>query len=298
MENKTAVFTGVSWGTTRIWDKLRAYANNVALSHSVFALPFAGIALFLAADGHPAVSDLLWILVAMVSGRSIALALNNLIDLKYDKIHPRFKQRPMVTGEVGRRDAVVFIAACVAVFLWSTAQLQPVCLWLSPIVLVFFGLYPYMKRFTCGCHLFLGATIALAPLASWIAVRGTVNLPVFVLAAAVAAWIAGFDIVYGCLDVNFDRENGLHSIPQRFGVTMALKLASLLHIICIVCFALFGLLAGLGAAYYAGVAAAAVVLCYQHAVVQPDDLTAVTQSYFMRNGLVGIFLFLSTLIGI
>jgi 4-hydroxybenzoate polyprenyltransferase len=296
MDNKTAAITVALPGTSWLLGKLRAYADNVALSHSVFALPFAGIAFILASDGQPSGSALVWILAAMVSARSAALALNNLIDLKYDRKHPRFRQRPMVTGEIGRREAALFIVACVAVFLWSTSQLQPICLWLAPFVLLFFVVYPYLKRLTWSCHLFLGITIGLAPIATWVALKGSVSLPILALAAAVSAWIAGFDIVYGCLDVKFDRAAGLHSIPQAFGVKKALVIARLLHLTSVACFIVFGLLASLGLIYYAGTAVAAGVLWYQHRIVQPGDLSQVSQQYFMRNGLVGLSLCLFTML--
>lgn len=298
MNTKTAVLTNTVPGTSRLLGKLRAYVDNVALSHSIFALPFAGIAFILASDGQPSASGFFWIIVAMVSARSAALALNNLIDLKYDKRHPRFRQRPMVTGEIGRKEAGLFIIACVGVFLWSTTHLHPVCLWLAPGVLLFFVVYPYLKRLTWCCHLFLGITVGLAPIATWVALKGDVATPVLVLAAAVSAWIAGFDIVYGCLDVKFDRQAGLHSIPQAFGVGRALVIARLLHLISILSFGLFGALSGLGAVYYGGTAAAAAVLWYQHRIVRPGDLSEVCQRYFMRNGLVGLSLCLFTALSI
>lgn len=298
MDNKTAVITGAAPGTSRLLGKLRAYADNVALSHSIFALPFAGIAFILASDGQPSASAFFWIIAAMVSARSAALALNNLIDLKYDRQHPRFRHRPMVTGEIGNREAALFIAACVAVFLWSTIHLHPVCLWLAPLVLLFFVVYPYLKRLTWGCHMFLGITVGLAPIATWVALKGSVAMPVLVLAAAVSTWIAGFDIVYGCLDVKFDREAGLHSIPQAFGVERALAIARLLHLTSLVSFAAFGVLSGLGTLYYGGTAAAAGVLWYQHHIVRAGDLSEVSQRYFMRNGLVGLSLCLFTVLSI
>lgn len=298
MENKTAVITAYAPGTSWLLGKLRAYADNVALSHSIFALPFAAIAFILAADGQPSANAVFWIIAAMVSARSAALALNNLIDLKYDRQHPRFRQRPMVTGAIGTREAAAFIAVCVAAFLWSTSHLQPVCLWLAPFVLLLFVVYPYLKRVTWACHLFLGITVGLAPLATWVALRGDLAVPPLALAVAVSAWIAGFDVVYGCLDVAFDRQAGLHSIPQAFGVKRALAVARLLHLASVACFVAFGLLADLGPLYYGGTVAAAGVLCYQHSIVRPGDLSQISQRYFMRNGLVGLSLCLFTLLSI
>lgn len=282
----------------RLWNKARAFARNVALSHSLFALPFAYVSLVLASDGAPSAGSFFWVTLAMVAARSAALSLNNLIDLRYDRLQPRFRGRPMVTGEIGRTEAVAFIALCTALFLWGAAHLHPVCIRLAPVPLLFFAVYPYIKRFSWTCHLFLGATLALAPLASWLAIKGTLAGPVVILALAVAAWIAGFDIVYGCLDVKFDRENNLHSIPVTFGVGGALAIARTLHAVSLAGFAAFGALAGLGPLYYGGVGAAAAVLYYQHRIVSPVSLIKVTQTYFLRNGLVGIAIFIFTLLSI
>jgi 4-hydroxybenzoate polyprenyltransferase len=278
--------------------KLKAHLDNIALSHSVFALPFAYMGAFLAAGGIPSGHDLLWITVAMVGARSAALALNNYIDLKYDKLHPRFTERPMVTGAVKPREAVLLIIICLVLFWVAAAQLQPLCLKLWPLALVPLVVYPYMKRFSWTCHLVLGVALAAAPVGAWIAVAGEISVAVLFLGLAVGVWIAGFDVIYACQDVAFDKENKLNSMPVRFGVQGALRLSQLMHVISIAGFAVVGWLLKLHFIYYGGVILAGAVLVYQHSIVSAADLSKVTQRYFMRNGLVGMLLFLFTIMAL
>ncbi|HWQ61712.1 MAG TPA: UbiA-like polyprenyltransferase [Negativicutes bacterium] len=278
--------------------KLKSHLDNIAFSHSIFALPFAYMGAFLAAGGLPAGDALLWITVAMVGARSAALALNNLIDLKYDRLHPRFTARPMVTGEVKPWEAALMIAVSLGVFVYAAYQLHPLARVLWPLAVVPFVVYPYMKRFSWTCHFVLGVALAGAPVGAWIAIRGDLTAPVALLAAAVGIWIAAFDVIYGCQDVAFDKAHGLYSMPVRFGVAGALRLARIMHAASIAAFAAAGWLAGLGPWYYAGVALAAAVLVYQHRIVAAVDLSRVTQAYFMRNGLVGMAIFLFTVVSL
>ena len=275
-------------------NKLKAHLENIALSHSVFALPFAYMGAALAAEGMPDGRDLFWITLAMIGARSGALALNNFIDLKYDRIHPRFQQRPMVTGAVKVWEAVALIAVSLTVFIVAAANLHPVCLKLAPAAIIPLVVYPYMKRFSWACHLVLGLALSIAPIGAWMAINGELTLPVIVLGLAVGIWIAGFDVIYGCQDVAFDQAHGLNSMPVRFGVAGALRLARMMHAVSIASFVLVGLFFQLGLFYYAGVLLAACVLAYQHWIISPQDLTRVTQVYFMRNGLVGILVCLFT----
>ncbi|MDF2873683.1 MAG: ubiA [Sporomusa sp.] len=275
--------------------KLKAHLDNIALSHSVFALPFAYMGAFLAAGGFPSGPDLLWITVAMVGARSAALALNNFIDLKYDRLHPRFTQRPMVTGIVKPWEAIVLIAGSLLLFLLAAAQLQPLCLTLWPLAIIPLVLYPYMKRFSWACHLVLGIALAGAPVGAWIAVRGDVSPVALILGLSVAVWIAGFDVIYGCQDVEFDKAHDLHSMPVRFGLAGALRLSKLMHIVSIAGFIIVGNSLNLHSIYYVGVAVAAGVLIFQHLIVSPANLSKVTQKYFMRNGLVGITMLVFTI---
>ncbi|QJW45909.1 UbiA family prenyltransferase [bacterium BFN5] len=275
-------------------NKLKAHLENIALSHSVFALPFAYMGAFLAAGGVPSLHDFLWITLAMVGARSAALALNNFIDLKYDRIHPRFKKRPMVTGAVKVWEAIVLIIVSLVVFIFAAANLHPVCLKLTPLAVIPLAAYPYMKRFSWTCHLVLGLALAVAPIGAWMAIRGEFSLPIGLLGLAVGIWIAGFDVIYGCQDVEFDKAHGLNSMPVRFGIAGALTLSKVMHAISILAFAMVGFLLQLSFIYYAGVLLAAIVLAYQHSIVSPLDFSKVTQVYFMRNGLVGILVCLFT----
>jgi len=276
--------------------KLKSHLDNIAFSHSVFALPFAYMGAFLAAGGLPGGDALLWITVAMVGARSAALALNNLVDLKYDRLHPRFTTRPMVTGAVKPWEAALLIAVSLGVVVYAAYQLHPLARKLWPLAVAPFAVYPYMKRFSWTCHLVLGVALAGAPIGAWIAVRGDLTAAVSVLAVGVGVWIAAFDVVYGCQDVAFDKAHGLFSMPVRFGVAGALRLARLMHAASVAAFAATGWLAGLGPWYYAGVVLAAAVLVYQHSIVAADDLSRVTQAYFLRNGLVGVAIFLFTVV--
>ncbi|SCM80808.1 4-hydroxybenzoate nonaprenyltransferase UbiA [uncultured Sporomusa sp.] len=278
--------------------KLKAHLDNIALSHSVFALPFAYMGAFLAAGGFPSAHDLLWVTLAMIGARSAALALNNYIDLKYDRQHPRFTKRPMVTGAVKTWEAILLIIVCLLVFFLAAAQLQPLCLKLWPLALIPLVVYPYMKRFSWTCHLVLGVALAAAPVGAWIAVAGEVSYAVLFLGLSVGVWIAAFDVIYGCQDVAFDKTHGLNSMAVRFGVDGALKLSKYMHGISIFGFMIVGVLLNLHFIYYIGVALAAIVLIYQHSIVSPDDLRQVTQRYFMRNGLVSTLLFIFTVISL
>lgn len=274
--------------------KLKAHADNMALHHSVFALPFAYMGAFLASGGVPAGRDFVWITVAMIGARSAAMALNNLIDLKYDKLHPRFVKRPMVTGEVKPWEAALLILLSFCVFIMAVLQLAPICLPLSPLAVLPFVIYPYMKRYTWCCHLVLGWSLSMAPIGGWVAVRGELSLPILLLGLAVGIWIAGFDVIYGCQDAEFDQAHGLHSMATAFTVPGALRIAKCMHLVSILCFAAVGALLHLAPVYYVGVAIATLTLLYQHSIVSACDLSKVTQVYFMRNGLVGISIFIFT----
>ena len=274
--------------------KLSAHINNIALHHSIFALPFAYMGAFLASNGVPSWAEFIWITVAMVGARSAALALNNFIDLKYDKIHPRFTKRPMVTGEVKPWEAIFLIVISFAIFIVATLHLAPICVKLVPLAVLPFVIYPYMKRYTWACHLVLGWALSIAPIGGWVAIRGDLNLAIILLGLAVGIWIAAFDVIYGCQDVEFDKAHQLNSMAVRFTLEGALKISRVMHSISMLCFVFVGVLLNLSLIYYVGVMIAVFVLIYQHKIVSPTDFSRVTQVYFMRNGLVGISVFLFT----
>ena len=274
--------------------KFKSHANNIALPHTIFSLPFALASAFLAANGRPDFWTVVLILLAITSARWAAIAIDNLADLKYDKLQPRLSYRAMVRGEISRGEAIIFIAACLIVLVVTVAQLPPICLKLLPVAAVPFIIYPFTKRFTPWCHLFLGVAIAMAPAGAWVAVTEKISLPMIILCVAVALWIGAFDAVYGAQDERFDKAHGLHSFATKFGAAGALNLARILHVISIVCFVAVGLILGVGKLYFVGVAIAAAALVYQHAIVRPNDYRFVTQAYFMRNGVVSIAIFLFT----
>ena len=275
-------------------NKLKAHVENIALHHTIFDLPFAYMGAFLAAGGAPKFSVLFWITLAITGARSAALAIDNIVDLEYDKVHPRFKRRPMVTGAVTPREAVLWTAASLALCVLAVLQLPPICIRLLPVAAVPFLIYPFMKRVTFCCHGVLGIAIAMAPAGGWVAVRGTIDAPMIMLCVAVGLWIGAFDAVYGAQDETFDRAHGLHSLATKVGVFPALKMARALHGVSVICFVIVGLMTGLAWPYYVGVLIAAVTLVYQHRIIAPYDFSSLTQAYFMRTGLVSVAMFLCT----
>ena len=274
--------------------KFKAHAKNIALPHTIFSLPFALASAFMAANGNPDFWTVILILLAITSARWAAIAIDNLADLKYDKLQPRLSYRAMVRGEISRGEALLFIIVCLIILVVTVAQLPPICLKLLPVAALPFIIYPFTKRFTPWCHLFLGLAIAMAPAGAWVAVTGKISLPMIILCVAVALWIGAFDAVYGAQDEKFDKSQKLHSLATRYGAAGALRIARLLHVVSILCFVTVGILLGLGKMYFVGVLIAALALVYQHSIVRPGDWREVTQAYFMRNGIVSIAIFIFT----
>ena len=270
---------------------IKAHINNVALHHTIFDLPFAFMGAVLAAKGQPAIHDLIWIALAITTGRAAALALDNLADLKFDSQQPRMSYRAMVTGRISKLEAKVFIAICLLLMVLSVMQLHPICIYLLPVAALPFLIYPFTKRFTGWCHLVLGVAIAMAPAGGWVGVSGQITAPMVLLCTAVALWICGFDAMYGAQDEEFDKSQGLHSLAVSYGAPNAFKLASAMHVICIACFFAVGVMLSLGQIYFIGVGVAAGTLVYQHRIVSPTDFSQVTQRYFMRNGIVSVAIF-------
>ena len=273
---------------------IKAHINNVALHHTIFDLPFAFMGAVLAAKGQPSMHDLIWIALAITTGRAAALALDNLADLKFDSQQPRMSQRAMVSGKISKLEAKVFIAVCLLLMVLSVMQLHPICIYLLPVAALPFLIYPFTKRFTGWCHLVLGVAIAMAPAGGWVGVSGQITAPMVLLCTAVALWICGFDAMYGAQDEEFDKSQGLHSLAVSYGAPNAFKLASAMHVICIACFFTVGIMLSLGQIYFIGVGIAAGTLVYQHRIVSPTDFSQVTQAYFMRNGIVSVAIFICT----
>ncbi len=265
-----------------------ALLGLVRFQHTVFALPFALAGALLARHAVPSIGRLAWIVLAMAGARSLAMALNRLIDAPIDALNPRTAGRELPSGRLQRGQVAVFAALSLAVLLLAVSQLPPLTWYLWPIPVAAFVIYPYTKRFTWACHLMLGFTIGMAPVGGWIAVTGEVEPAALILGAGVAAWIAGFDAIYALLDVDFDRARGVHAIPARFGATAALWFARGSHLAAVVLLAAGGLLAGAGAIYLLGIAVIAVILAYENMIVRPDDEASIQKAFGSANALVSV----------
>lgn len=274
--------------------RFRLWLETIKVSHSVFALPFALMGAFLAADGAPGWRVAGWTVVAAVAVRTAAMTFNRLVDRRFDAANPRTAARALATGAIAPREAWAVVAVSVAVFVAACAMLNATTLRLAPFVLLLTLGYSLAKRFTALAHLVLGAALALAPLGGWAAAGGDLARYPAILSAAVLLWVAGFDMVYACLDDAFDRSAGLHSIPARLGRPAALRLARLFHLLAFAGFAWTGWRFGLGLPYAVGLVAAGVALAYQHAIVSPRDLSRLQVSFLTMNGLVSAVLFAAT----
>ena len=264
------------------------FARLVKIEHTVFALPFANVGALLAVDGIPAAADVFWITVAMVGARSLAMALNRLIDAEIDARNPRTAQRELPTGRLTHGQVLVFSALSLGVFLVAVWQLDPLVRWLWPIPVAGFVIYPYLKRFTWLSHLWLGAVDGLAPLGAWVALTGELPWPAWALGAAVAAWVAGFDLFYSLLDVDVDRRERLRSWATRWGVGGVFAGARALHMLTVVLLAAAGVALEVGLAYWLGVAAVAALLVYEHSLIRPSDLRRLDAAFFTVNGVISV----------
>ena len=282
-------------------EKIRNYASLVRFSHTVFALPFALASLVLASPNHPiTLRIVLWILVAMIGARTAAMGFNRLADRKFDALNPRTQGWELPKGTVKTSEAWLLTIVASILFIFSAYQLNWICFVLSPVALAIVFFYSLTKRFTWASHLFLGVALSLAPIGAWLAVTGSpVDLQELViplcLGFAVVFWLAGFDIIYSLQDREFDRAQGLHSIPVRFGVTGALRLSSFFHLCTIVFLILVGVAAHLGIIYWIGCLAVSLILVWEHRIVRPDDLSRINRAFFDFNAYVSIGYFLITL---
>lgn len=275
------------------------YAGLVRFSHSVFALPFAMSGAWLAARGVPAPRVLALVLLCAVSARTAAMAFNRLVDAGLDARNPRTQQREIPAGKVSRSAASVLIVLSALIFVGASFVLNPLAGWLSLPVLGVLLFYSYMKRIHWSAHLVLGLALAIAPLGAYIAVKGAIEAdvwPVVWLAVAVLTWVAGFDLIYACQDADFDRAEGLRSIPARFGIAPALLLSALLHVLTLAALFLTGWTGGLSWAWWIAVTLAALLLFYEHWIVRPDDLSRVNMAFFTLNGWMGVGLFAGLLV--
>jgi 4-hydroxybenzoate polyprenyltransferase len=259
--------------------------------HSIFALPFALAGAMLAANGVPSAWKLLWIVVAMVSARSAAMAFNRVVDADYDAANPRTRMRALPAGLLTRQFVAAFVVASSAIFIFSAAQLNRLCLYLSPVALGILLLYSFTKRYTRWSHLVLGFADAIPPAAAWIAIKGTLDWRILPLVAAVTFWVGGFDVLYACQDYEFDCQIGLYSIPRWLGIRKALLIAQVFHLVTIVFLALTSHLFGLGVLGWIAVLVFAAMLLYEHSLVSHDDLSRLNAAFFTTNGVVSVAYF-------
>lgn len=278
--------------------KLKLFLEMIDFGHTLFGLPFAYLGAFLAVGGIPTVWQLVWITVAMVTARTAALCLNRIIDRHIDRANPRTSDWVMAANKLSVKWIWFFVFICFALLLYAASQLNELCFKLAPLAVAILWLYSYTKRFTWWCHLILGIAIGIGPIGAWIAITGTFDWQPLFLAAAVACWIAGFDTMYACQDIEFDRANGLYSIPARFGERGALRFSAVFHIFTVIFFILTGYIMSLGLVYYLGIFFAATVLFYEHLIVKPGDLSKVNFASFKINRYVGLIIFITTLIDI
>jgi 4-hydroxybenzoate polyprenyltransferase len=277
-------------------NRIRIVLEMIKFEHSVFALPFALTGALLAArasrHGWPTLRQVVWIVVAMVAARSAAMTINRIVDLRFDRENPRTSKRALPTGELTVSFAWVFTIAAVSLFLVAAWQLNRLALELGPIALAILFFYSFTKRFTSWSHLFLGFALGISPAAAWISVTGGLDLRILILCAAVTLWVGGFDVLYACQDVAYDRSAGLFSVPKRFGIAHALWIARAMHM------GVVALLASLAASFalpwpaWLGVSVVAALLAYEHSLVKADDLSKLDAAFFAVNGYISLLFLL------
>jgi 4-hydroxybenzoate polyprenyltransferase len=283
---------------------VRSFLEMIRFEHTIFALPFAYLGMVLAWGTWERANwwDFIWISVAMAAARTAAMSLNRYIDRAIDRENPRTARRPIQVGAIDAGSVVLYALASLAVLGLAAWMLNPLTFALWPGALLFLIGYSYTKRFTWLSHFVLGFTDGLAPIGAWVAVRGSIftaaDLPAWLLLAAVTFWIAGFDIIYACQDVNFDRAAGLHSIPARFGIGRALRVVAACHALTVVLMAAVGLVAGLGWPYWLGLVIMAGLLAYENSIVKPDDLSRLDLAFFNLNGYISITVFAAALLAV
>ena len=292
-EVATAQGSGSAPRATGLIGKVRTTLDMIKFEHSIFALPFALTGALLAVRGWPTWRQFLWLIVAMVGARSAAMTFNRIADLRFDALNPRTRMRALPTGRLTLRFAAGFTVISCAALVFAAYELSPLAFKLSPLAIAILFLYSYTKRFTLFSHLVLGICDGLSPVAAWIALRNDVSASVLLLGAAVTLWVAGFDIIYACQDVEFDRALGLHSIPKRYGIAAALYASAVLHVLVVALLLIVARRENLGWAALAGVAAVAALLAYEHALVKPSDLSRVNAAFFTVNGYISLLFFVA-----
>ncbi|MBI2821137.1 MAG: UbiA family prenyltransferase [Acidobacteria bacterium] len=274
------------------WRNLGELLRMIKFEHTVFALPFAYLGAFVA-RGVPPAGRMFWITLAMFGARSAAMCFNRMVDAKLDALNPRTRTRSLPSRRLSRRFVIRFTILSILLLLYSAYQLNRLCLLLAPVAIIVIFFYSFTKRFTWLCHLFLGLSLAIAPLGGWIAVTGTLTPVALLWGAVVGLWVAGFDVIYACQDTEFDRRHRLHSLPQAIGVGPALAVSAVLHLLmAVILLALYWHL-GLGKLTLAGILGSIVLIGYEHWIVRPSDLSRINAAFFTINGVVSILLFLT-----
>jgi 4-hydroxybenzoate polyprenyltransferase len=266
----------------------RRFASLVRIEHTVFALPFAYVGALLAVDGWPGAPDMLWVTVAMVGARTLAMAVNRLVDAELDARNPRTAGRELPSGALTRSQVLGLCAGAFIVYLVAVLQLAPIVRWLWPIPVVMFVVYPYLKRLTWLCHLWLGACLGLAPVGAWLAITGSTVWETWSVGLAVLFWVAGFDLFYSLYDLEHDRAVGLHSWATRFGEHGVFRGARTFHLLTVGFLVLAGLGLGCGLFYWLGILAVALLLAYEHSLVRPGDLRRLDAAFFTVNGVMSV----------
>ena len=276
--------------------RMSTVLEMIKFEHSVFALPFALTGALLAArataHGWPTLRQIVWIIVAMVSARTAAMTMNRIADLRYDKDNPRTKMRALATGALSISFARMFTTAAVALFFLAAWQLNLLALKLAPVALAALFFYSYTKRFTSWSHLFLGFALGISPAAAWIAITGSLDWRMLILCTAVTLWVGGFDVLYACQDVEFDKEAGLYSVPRRFGIANALWIARVMHLGVVILLSWLAASFGLPWLAWAGIVVVAGLLGYEHTLVKADDLSKLNAAFFTVNGYISILFLL------
>lgn len=281
-----------------MFSKIRHLLEMIKFSHTIFAFPFAlmGATLAALANGQPpSAAQIGWICLAMVGARNAAMGLNRIIDARIDAENPRTASRQIPAGIISLKEAWIFVISSTLLLLVAAWQLNPLCFYLSPLVLAFFILYAYCKRFTSLAHIVLGICLAGAPLGAWIALRSTIEWPILALALAVLVWVTGFDIFYALQDLDFDRKKGLHSIPVRLGEKGAILLGKILHGLMVGLLLLIPQGLPLGMIYYAGIGVISLMIAWEHHLVKPGDLSKLDAAFFNMNGYISVTIFCFTL---
>jgi len=279
----------------RLLKRLQIVLEMVKIEHTIFALPFAFLGALLAVRGLPRPAQIGWILLAMVGARSAAMAFNRLVDLPFDARNPRTANRALPQKRLTPAFVILFIIASSAVLVFAASMLNRLSLELSPLALGIVFFYSYTKRFTWLTHIFLGISLACAPMGAWIALRGDIALSPLILGLAVVLWVAGFDVIYSCQDVEFDRGESIYSVPKRFGIKAALWISAALHLIMLAILGILFWRERLGGISFAGLAVVGLLLAYEHSLVRPSDLSRANTAFFTINGWISVLLFATTM---